>query len=123
METIIVILLGLSIVLFIISFFQTDKVKVLEKEIEQLSMNVLQDHYLLKKRLKVLEEELLMGQSIIDDVPKREFDREPNEILKNHVLALYNQGLEIKQISKQSSLSVETVQNIINRRQDVFGGI
>ncbi|MCJ8006835.1 hypothetical protein ACFFF5_01050 [Lederbergia wuyishanensis] len=123
MDTIIIFLLGLSIVLFIISFFQTDKVKVLEKEVEQLSMNVLQDHYLMKKRLKVLEEELLMGQNFIDDIPRRELDQEPNEILKNHVLALYNQGLEIQQISKQSSLSVETVKNIIKKRQGTIGGI
>ncbi|MCR2820398.1 hypothetical protein [Lederbergia panacisoli] len=121
MDTIIIILLCLSVLLFVLSFFQTDKVKVLEKEVEQLSMNVLQDHYLIKKRLKVLEEELLMGQNFIDELPKR--DKEPNEILKNHVLALYNQGLEIQQISKQSSLSIDTVKNIIKRRQDSFGGI
>ncbi|MBS4217146.1 hypothetical protein KHA96_02325 [Bacillus sp. FJAT-49711] len=121
MDTIIIILLGLSVLLFVISFFQTDKVKVLEKEVEQLTMNVLQDHYLMKKRLKVLEEELLMGQSFINDIPKR--NQEPNEILKNHVIALYNQGLEIQQISKQSSLSVETVKSIIRNRQDSFGGM
>ncbi|MBS4194688.1 hypothetical protein [Lederbergia citri] len=123
MDTIIIILLSLAVLLFVISFFQSDKVKVLEKEVEQLSMNMLQDHYLMKKRLKVLEEELLIGQSFINDSPKHEKTREPNEILKNHVLALYNQGLDIQQISKQSSLSVETVKDIIKRRQDTFGGI
>ncbi|MBW8348117.1 hypothetical protein K0H71_01510 [Bacillus sp. IITD106] len=123
MDTIIIILLSLAVLLFIISFFQTDKVKVLEKEVEQLSMNMLQDHYLMKKRLKVLEEELLMGQSFINDAPGLKKTREPNEILKSHVLALYHQGLDIQQISKQSSLPVETVKDIIKRRQDAFGGI
>ena len=64
MDTIIIILLSTSILLFIISFFQKDKTKQLEKELEELSFSVLQENYQLKKRMKVLEEELLMEDTL-----------------------------------------------------------
>lgn len=41
-------------------FFPKDRYREIEKEIEELSMNVLQENYQLKKRLRVLEEELMM---------------------------------------------------------------
>ncbi|MBS4176338.1 hypothetical protein [Lederbergia citrea] len=122
MDLIVIILLCLSTLLFIISFFQTDKVKVLEKEVEQLSMDVLQEHFLINKKLKVLEEELLMDQDLFEAIPNQ-MSPEPNEILKNQVLALYNQGLDLHQISKQSSLPIKTITMIINSRQDTYGGL
>ncbi|MEK3890730.1 hypothetical protein [Bacillus sp. FSL K6-3431] len=115
METVIIILLSAAILLFLVSFFQKDRVKIMEKEVEQLSMNVLQEQYMLKKRMKVLEEELLVDDDLLQSQANQGFNS-PNEILKSHVLALYNQGLNIQQISNQSSLPVEKVQDIINRR-------
>ncbi|MFC5463133.1 hypothetical protein [Lederbergia graminis] len=112
MDTIIIILLAASIILFIISFLQPDKVKSLEKEVEQLNMTILQEQYLVKKRLKVLEEELLMEQGV--DIISRN-SLEPNEILKNLVIALHKQGKNVHQISKQSSLPLETVKTIIHQ--------
>ena len=120
MDTIIIILLSTSILLFIISFFQKDRTKQLEKELEELSFSVLQENYQLKKRMKVLEEELLMEDTLLDAKPLRS-SGEPNEILKNHVLALYNQGLNIQQIANQSSLSPDIVGKIISRL-DPHGG-
>src|SRR5690606_40666570 len=76
MDTIIIILLAASIILFIISFLQPDKVKSLEKEVEQLNMTILQEQYLVKKRLKVLEEELLMEQNGVDIISRNSL--EPN---------------------------------------------
>lgn len=114
MYTIIIILLSASILLFIISFFQKDSVKIIEKEVEQLSMNMLQEQYMLKKRMKVLEEELLLEDDLLPTQPRK--TNTPNEILKSHVLALYNQGLDMKQISQQSSLPLAAVKDIINGR-------
>ncbi|HLU22176.1 MAG TPA: hypothetical protein VKZ77_06810 [Bacillaceae bacterium] len=113
MDTIIIILLAASIILFIISFLQPDKVKSLEKEVEQLNMTILQEQYLVKKRLKVLEEELLMEQNGVDIISRNSL--EPNEILKNLVIALHKQGKNVHQISKQSSLPLETVKTIIHQ--------
>lgn len=111
MDTLIIILFSISIILFIVSLFRPDKTKTLENDIEQLSMQFLQENYLLKKRVKVLEEELLLDET----VATRKKVEEPNEILKNHCIALYRQGLDLKQISKQSTLPLPTIRTIINQ--------
>lgn len=120
MNIVIIVLLTASLLLFIASFFQQDQAKLLAKEVEQLSLKMLQEHYLMKRRLKVLEEELLLSGTSIP--PIQEAEDPPNEILKNHVLALHNQGLKVEQISKQSSLSVSMIKQIIKTNQHEFGG-
>lgn len=112
MDTLIISLLCGSILLFIVSFFQKDKTKQLEKEVEELGLTVLKEHYQLKKRMKVLEEELLIEESLMGIEPKVA-GQEINEILKSQVLSLYSQGVNLKQISSQSSLSLDTVKKII----------
>lgn len=121
MNTLIIILLSISILLFILSFFQPDKTKTIEKDMEQLSMKILQENYLLKKRVKILEEELLLEESSFNNISKPPATSQPNEILKNHVIALYNQGLDLKQISKQSSLPIQTIRSIVNNEKRVRG--
>jgi len=64
METLIIILIAISLVLFLISFFLPDATKELKEEIEQLSLKVYQDSFKTEKRLKVLEEELLLPTSV-----------------------------------------------------------
>ncbi|MBB2480128.1 MULTISPECIES: hypothetical protein [Heyndrickxia] len=113
MNSLIFLLLILSILLFIISFFQKDRTSSVEKEVEELSLNLYQETYQLKKRMKVLEEELLMdgngSQNQSFSPPRNEI----NAILKNQVIALHKQGLNVEQISKQSALPITDVQKII----------
>lgn len=45
--------------MLVISFFMTDKVKDIEKQVEQLRISMLQDRYLMQNKMKVLEEELI----------------------------------------------------------------
>lgn len=70
LETAIVGLFSFSIVLLILSFFKKDKYKDLETQIENLTMTFMQENYQLKKKMKVLEEELLGNESYT--VPLRE---------------------------------------------------
>ncbi|ALX48089.1 hypothetical protein [Lentibacillus amyloliquefaciens] len=49
----------IAVVLLILSFFMNDKFDNLESEIEQLSISTMQENYQMKKKIKVLEEELL----------------------------------------------------------------
>lgn len=56
-----------AIALFILSFFVNDRFEKLESEIEQLSMSTMQETYQLKKKVKVLEEELLTEDYQIND--------------------------------------------------------
>ncbi|WP_284140407.1 MULTISPECIES: hypothetical protein [unclassified Virgibacillus] len=52
-------IIGVAIVLFVYSFFMKDKFDELENQIEQLSIATMQDTYQMKKKIKILEEELL----------------------------------------------------------------
>ncbi|NHM30315.1 hypothetical protein [Neobacillus terrae] len=113
-------LLGFSIILFIISFFQRDTYKSLKDEFDQFTMQQVQENYLLKKKLKVLEEELLVNDIEAPSVPlrfkeegSRNQKREIHDIIKNQVLALAQQGKPIEQIAQQSSLSINEVYAIL----------
>ncbi|MEI2665458.1 hypothetical protein [Rossellomorea sp. LJF3] len=100
-------LVSFSILLLVISFLQRDRYRDIEKDMEELSMNVLQEHYKLKKRISVLEEELMLdGDMTIHKSPI-------NEIIKNQVISLYKQGVKVDQITKQSTLSKQEVLSII----------
>jgi len=48
-----------AVALFILSFFMDDKLAELESELEQFSITTMQENYQLKKRIHILEEELL----------------------------------------------------------------
>jgi hypothetical protein len=100
--------------LFIISFFQKDRTSVVEKDVEDLSLNLYQETYQLKKRMKVLEEELLVDSKSFQNRSFSTPRNGINEILKSQVIALYRQGLSIDQISKQSALNITEVQKIIS---------
>lgn len=94
----------------LLSFFIPDKQRRFEKELEELSMKMLQEHYQFTKKLKVLEEELLMG-----DAPSMAAKKPVmvNEIIQSQVIALYQQGTPLLQIANQSSLSIDQVKNIL----------
>ncbi|HLR40114.1 MAG TPA: hypothetical protein VK091_00465 [Virgibacillus sp.] len=56
---VIVTLVIVAVVLLIASFFMNDKLDDMENQIEQLSISTMQDTYQIKKKIKILEEELL----------------------------------------------------------------
>lgn len=113
MSILIILLLIVSILLFIFSFYQKDHSSNLKQELDDLSMNLYQETYQMNKRIKVLEEELLMD----DQMMKKELSKSAkpivNEILKNQVIALFKQGLSVEQIAKQSALAQSEVKNVI----------
>ncbi|WP_100331569.1 hypothetical protein [Bacillus xiapuensis] len=105
-----------ALLLFLFSFFQKDSYSKLEKEVEELSMQFLQETYQLKKKIKILEEELLMDDSFENSEAKTSTPlSQPsvNAILKNQVISLYNQGANLNSIAQQSSLSLEQVKKIL----------
>lgn len=60
---ILITLIIIAIVLFILSFFMNDKIAELESQFDEFSMTSIQDTYQLNKKIKVLEEELLLPHS------------------------------------------------------------
>ncbi|MBT2618093.1 MULTISPECIES: hypothetical protein [unclassified Bacillus (in: firmicutes)] len=122
METLIVLLFSLAIVLLIISFFGKDKVAKLEEDIEQMTLTYIQDIYQLKKKVKILEEEFVIQDdpvpSVKDQITVTSNDIESiHEILKSQVLSLYNQGLTLDQIARQSSLTKEQTLSVIEQQR------
>ncbi|KIL44404.1 hypothetical protein [Jeotgalibacillus soli] len=121
MELTAMIVAGIAVLLFIFSFFLKDRTKKTEEELEELSMNLYQEMYQLKKRIRILEEEMMVDTKLVvsktSSMKQRTNISKPiNEIILNQVLALHKQGLPLDQIVRLSSLSKEEVQTIIQTR-------
>jgi hypothetical protein len=115
MGTIMLGLLGFSLLLLLFSFFQRDPYKELKEEVDQLTLQQVQEVYQLKKKIKILEEELLITDDDLSTtkIPVMRKQREIHDIIKNQVWALAQQGKPIEQIAAQSSLSVDEVYAIL----------
>jgi hypothetical protein len=115
MSYIIISLISMAALLFLLSFFLKDPYKELREEIDQLTIQQIQDLYQIKKKLKVLEEELLLNDTVLEK--KSAIDssnKQVHDIIRNQVWSLAQQGMNINQIARQSSLSPNDVQKIIN---------
>lgn len=112
-------LFGFSVILLIISAFVKDPYKLIREEIDQLSMQQIQELYIIKKKLKVLEEELLVTDESfqpalsLQEQPYGNGQKEIHEIIKNQVWSLVQQGLSVDQIARQSSLTPSEVESIL----------
>ncbi|WP_440895854.1 hypothetical protein ACS127_15085 [Amphibacillus sp. Q70] len=102
-------LLVISLILLVVSFFANDKFKDIENQIEQLSLSNLQDNYQMKKKLKVLEEELLPN--------KLDFTNQNSakSSLEKQVESLYKQGYSVAEISQSTQLSEYDVESLMNQ--------
>jgi len=126
MLTVMLVLIGVSLLLLILSFFLRDPIKDLREEIDQLSIQQVQEMYKIKKKLKVLEEELMIGEENFAFKPssaikesksdQTENNQPIHAIIKNQVWTLAASGVPVDQIANQSSLSITQVQQIINER-------
>jgi hypothetical protein len=108
-------LLGVSLLLLIISFFQRDPYKELKEEVDQLTLQQVQEVYQMKRKIKILEEELLITEDDFSStvIPVTKNQKEIHDIIKNQVWALAQQGKPIEQIAAQSSLTVDEVYAIL----------
>lgn len=127
MITVLITLTIISLVLFGLSFFMNNRFDELEKQIEELSISSMQEGYILKNKIKVLEEELLVD-------PFKSYDSSSDKQLKNHkvgykepavvsqVRSLSNQGYTIRNIVQQTGLREEDVKVIVqqNHKNEAF---
>jgi|SRR5690625_3180812 len=105
-------LISISIVLIILSFFMNDKFAELESQLEQFSISTMQDTYQMKKKIKILEEELL-SENISEKVtPSSEIDSNQPAVIQK-VFKLYKQGYPISDIAQLTNLSDFDIQTII----------
>lgn len=119
MEYAIIGLLSFAIILIVLSFSKKDKVRVLENQLEQLSIHLLQETYQLKKRMKILEEELLIQDEEINKMATTKFDNTDNSSTseirhaRDKIFSLYKRGYTYEEIAKESNLTVEEVRIIL----------
>ncbi|HLR14435.1 MAG TPA: hypothetical protein VK144_01305 [Bacillota bacterium] len=107
-------LLAVGLVLLIISFFMSDRFSELESEFEQFSISTMQDTYQIKKKIEILEEELLTDGNLSSNV-LRTTESEPRVIQR--VIQLHKQGLSVVDIAQRTNLSNYDIQTIISNNQ------
>lgn len=131
-----IILMIIGIICIITSFFIKDSSKKIEKDLEELSISVFQETNSLKRRLKVVEEELLLEpnfqitpsktsqkpntfESFKDIAATQSEKKMPssekqiNEILVRQVIELNKQGYPINKISTLSTLTESQIKTIL----------
>lgn len=99
----------IAIVLFIASYFMTDRFKQLEDQLEQVSISSLQETYQLKRKIKVLEEELLVDDSFVQPADNYETP------LLREIKELHKLGYDTKTIAQQVNLDEYEVRSILNQ--------
>ena len=132
-----IILMIIGIICIVISFFLKDTSKKLEQDFEDFSISLYQETNSIKKRLKIIEEELLLepsfnvkpkasskktmdtyNQVVQATQPKTKgpvnSNQQVNEILVSQVIQLNKQGYPVDEISKMSTLSKEQIISILN---------
>lgn len=131
------ILMVIGILCIVVSLFLKDTSKKLEQDFEDFSISIYQETNSLKKRLKIIEEELLLEPNF-NVKPKTSSKKtiqaykqaaqatqskqasstnnsqQINEILVSQVIQLNKQGYPVEEISKMSTLSKEQIISILN---------
>lgn len=108
-----IIIMIIGIVLIAVSFFFKDSSKKVESELEELSFTVYQETSTIKRRLKVIEEELLIESTKVSTPIKKQTKPSIHDIIKNQVLELHKQGFSLNEISVRSSLTIDEVKYVI----------
>jgi DNA-directed RNA polymerase specialized sigma24 family protein len=116
MEYVMLALVFVSILLLLISFFAKDKIKELEEQVEHLTLSLVQETYQIKKKLKVLEEELLLNDEDVLDIVRQKTYADSFELERERVFSLYSQGLPYEEIAKETSLTTEEVRMMLQRK-------
>ncbi|WP_099352263.1 hypothetical protein [Fredinandcohnia onubensis] len=116
MEYAIIILLAIAILLLVVSFYGKDRVKMVQEEIDQLSLSMVQETYLLKKKIKVLEEELLTHDIDYESGPSQ---TSVMSLANSTILSLYDSGLSYEEIGKKTNLPVKEVRLILDQAKKI----
>ncbi|MFC6464446.1 helix-turn-helix domain-containing protein [Marinilactibacillus sp. GCM10026970] len=102
------ILFGISAILLVVSFLKKEEKDRTYKELEDVSLNLVQIIYGLNKRVKTLEKELKIEN------PEQTFPDRVTNMTQTHILTLFTQGLSAKEISEHLHVSEASVQHTID---------
>ncbi|NEU30734.1 hypothetical protein GN156_08085 [bacterium LRH843] len=107
----IVILLSIACVLFLLSFFRKDRTKELEKQIEDMQITYMQELYLLKKKIRRLEEELLISHQSSPFIKQAKSSSQQQ--LLREVVTCYEQGDGLDLIANKTGLTISEVEHLL----------
>lgn len=129
------ILMIIGILFIILSFFLKDPAKKIEQDVEELSISIFQETNALKRRMKIVEEELMLEPdfqvkspttSQLNNFQQMQAQFKPqqtaasqkpiHEIIISQVLELNKQGLAIPDISLRSNLTEQQVRQVLTTR-------
>jgi hypothetical protein len=120
---IIIFLIVIAIIIYILSFFKHSKMDALEKQVEQLSLSMMQETYQLKKQIKALQEELMVDPfqaTKEESAPPRPIVLDKTLPIHTQIIDYYRRGHTIQDIAKHTSLPLEEVRLIIQQKH--WGG-
>ena len=101
MEIAIIALFIVSIALIAFSYSQRDPMKDVEQELETLQLSAMQEIYKLKKKMTVLEEELLETNLVIRKAKSSGI----NQKIAKQIISKYNNGMSAEAIAKAEHVS------------------
>nr|WP_216366447.1 sigma factor-like helix-turn-helix DNA-binding protein [Geobacillus sp. BMUD] len=111
-EYAIIALAVLAIIFLVISFFAKDELKPLEEQIDHLTVSLAQETYQIKKRLQVIEEELLIPERQRFASLQRNGPLSPTD---RRILFLHKQGFPLEDIARETGLTVAEVERAVRR--------
>ncbi|TWI57807.1 hypothetical protein [Halalkalibacter nanhaiisediminis] len=107
----ILILFSIAILLFVLSFFRKDRTADIEKQLENISIRYMQEMYQLKKKIRLLEEELLINHQSSAFL-KQSKSSSKQQLLKE-IVERYEQGDDIEEIAEATELTIDEVQGLL----------
>ncbi|MDA3131090.1 hypothetical protein ACFPTR_09925 [Aliibacillus thermotolerans] len=105
MEWLIIALFTASFILFLLSFIIKDKAQERTETVEELSLKVMGEMYQLKKRVKLLEEELLSVSP--SPLSTKELEMEAYDF--------YQQNLSMEDIAQRMGLHTNEVEQLLKK--------
>ncbi|WP_096188413.1 type II secretion system protein [Evansella halocellulosilytica] len=112
METLIIILFVTAILLFVLSFFRKDPAKEMEKQLENFSIQFMQELYQVKKKVEVLEEEYMIpSTSPSSDETESKLNNKP--LTRDDVLSMYEEGYSVQEIASFTDKSEQEIEEIL----------
>ncbi|MFS0575219.1 hypothetical protein AB1K83_06285 [Sporosarcina sp. 179-K 3D1 HS] len=114
-------LLIIGLICVVASFFVGNSKGRYADDLEKISISLHQETNHLKKRLKTVEEELMIGMGLPrSSIPSANIEKDGpkpvHEIIVNQILSLHAQGYTIGEISKRSSLTNDDVLQVLSSR-------
>lgn len=116
------ILIIIGIITVIISFFIGSSTRSYADDLEKVSISLHQETNGLKKRLRTVEEELMIGVGTMPTPTNKQaqpVQHQPkpiHEIIVNQILSLHAQGFTTEEIAKRSSLTSIEVSEVLRSK-------